>query len=72
VSRSKPVPPALRPVVAADAETAEQRAARVDALRDAYVTGSLDLTVRPDSDGVDRLLEDLFCERTERRRRSRR
>lgn len=53
-------------------ETPEERAQRVDALRRAYLDGTLDLRVSPESDGVDRLLEDLFDDRPERRRRSRR
>ena len=61
--------PPLRPLP--EAETAEQRADRVEQLRRAYVAGTLDLTVSVDSDGVDRLLEDLFGG-DDRRRRSRR
>jgi hypothetical protein len=67
VSRWKPTP--TRPIL--DPETPEQRAERVEQLRRSYVSGTLDMTVPVDSDGVDRLLEDLF-NTDERRRRTRR
>ncbi|MEQ1570147.1 MAG: hypothetical protein ABMA64_31225 [Myxococcota bacterium] len=53
-------------------ESPDQRAARVERLRQAYTDGSIDLTVSAEHEGVDRLLEDLFREKPERRRRSNR
>jgi hypothetical protein len=40
-------------------ETAEERTSRVEALRRAYLSGTLVPTFAPDSPGIDRLLEDL-------------
>jgi hypothetical protein len=48
-------------------ETAEERAARVDTLRRAYLNGTLVPTFPADHPGIDRLLEDLV-ERGRRRR----
>lgn len=51
-------------------ETAEERAARVARLRNEFLEGRLDLRVDPESDGVERLLHDVFSlGRTRRRRR---
>lgn len=50
-------------------ETAEERAARVERLRNEYLEGRLDLRVDPESDGVERLLHDVFALGRVRRRR---
>jgi hypothetical protein len=50
-------------------ETPEERAARVERLRQEFLEGTLDLRVDPESDGVDRLLHDVFALGRVRRRR---
>ena len=50
-------------------ETIDARNARVSALRDAYLAGTLDLTIQAECFGVERLLRDLFRPATARGRR---
>lgn len=57
-----------RPVI----ETLEARAARIASLREAYLSGTLDLTVPVDAPGLDRLLHDLFPDPSPNGTRSRR
>lgn len=53
-------------------ESTEQRTARIAALRAAWLAGTLDLGVAATDPGVDRLVDEVFPDAPQRRRRSRR
>lgn len=55
-----PTPPFSDRTGPDETETEQSRASRIRAMREAYLSGTLDLSVPDDSNGIRRLLRDVF------------